>query len=186
MITLHEPSTRHALRGFWLTLAVGVGVACGLVLGGLTLPARAASGAGAALLFALPGWLRPTWVEPLYAGWNRLARLCARGGSFWVSGVIFFVLVTAVGRGGSRMPWAPRVPGESGWVPREQGRAGYASLHDTARSPTSSRGWARSLTGWASETGNGWAWGLLPLLALLHLLRPRQRRSLDANIYTLY
>jgi hypothetical protein len=115
-----------------------------------------------------------------------MADLAGRAAARWVSLVTFYVLVTVVSRAGSRMPWSGAEPGGSGWVPRSDREPFHAAQHHDARRPTAEAGWIRSLTRWARDTGNLWAVVLIPLLALLRLLRPRAGRSLGENIYTLY
>lgn len=185
MITLPPDPSRRLLRGFWISVSLGAGAVAALLLPAGT-GASVAAGAAAALVVALPGLLRPRSVEGAYRRWNRAAGWAGRACSYWISAVCFFALVTVVGRAGSRMPWSPREAGASGWAPRSGVEDRHDAQHRRASRSTSEAAWARSLGTWARDSGNVWAWALIPLLGLLRFFRPKVARSLGENIYTLY
>lgn len=185
MITLPPDPSRRLLRSFWIVVSLAAG---GLVA--VLLPAGAgtslAAGAASALAAAVPGLLRPRRAEGVYRWWNHGASWVGRACSRWISGVSFFVLVTLVGRAGSRMPWAPRESGASGWFPRHGVEDRHDAQHRGALRDTSESGWVGSFGAWARDSANLWAWGLVPVLGLLRVFRPKVERSLGENIYTLY
>lgn len=185
MIILPSRPNRRELRGFWGIVSLGVG---GLVIVLMPWdgPRAWLVAAGAFLAASLPGWFRPRWVESVYELWNRTAGLAGRAGARWVSMVAFYALVVPVGQAGSRMPWTGPEGSATGWAPRSGRISSLAAQHRGARGETSEVPWYRSLVGWARDSGNYWALGLVPLLGLLRLLRPKTERSLGENIYTLY
>lgn len=185
MVTLPREPNRREVRAFWAVASLVPGIAAGW-LAPVGPGVAALAGLAVAAAVGLPGWLRPRRVEGVYAAWNRAADLAGRAAARWISLVTFFVLVTVVSRAGSRMPWSGSEPGGSGWIPRSDRSFPHGPQHRGARRPADDGSWVRSLTRWARDTGNLWAVGLVPLLALLRVLRPRAERSLGENIYTLY
>lgn len=185
MITLPSQPNRRELRGFWSVVSLGVGALAAAVAPGSG-PTPWLIAAGAALATSLPGWLRPRSVGGLYGLWNRAAGLAGRAAARWVSAVTFYALVVPVAGAGSRMPWTGPDREASGWAPRPGGSGSLDAQHRGARRATSEGPWHRSLAVWARDTGNLWALGLVPLFALLRVLRPKSERSLGENIYTLY
>lgn len=188
-IMLPRSPTRPQLRAFALVSGAGAGVslAGAVALAGWPLGAGLALAIGAG--WGIMGWIRPRRVRAVYERWNGAAHFCARAGGYWTSAVLYYVLLTLVGRGGSRLPWSARAEDASGWRPRQAARASdpyraYASQHRGRGAD--SRDWPSSLRSWAREADNVWAWGLLPLLALLRIFRPRIRSSLGEHIYTLF
>lgn len=185
MVTLPREPNRRELRAFWTLVALAAGTAAGW-LAPVGTGGSALVGAGVVVLVGLPGWLRPHRAEAVYGAWNRMADLAGRAAARWISLVTFYVLVTVVSRAGSRMPWEGAGPDGSGWLARPERDPHHAAQHHRAGRPTAGSSWIRSLAVWARDTGNVWAVTLVPLLALLRLLRPRAGRSLGENIYTLY
>ena len=181
MIKLPDSPRRSEIRAFGLSLillsTLVSGAAAGLA--GASLPGAWAAGCAAATASILLG--SDTAAMWTYAGWNRIAQLVSRGARLWITGVTFLV-ITVVGRAGSRLPSGPR----SGWVEKTSlntnafAAQGREAIHGSTRD-----GWLSALTRWGRH-GHGWVWGLLPFLALLSVVHQGDVRAPTDRNYTLY
>jgi hypothetical protein len=185
LIDLPNP-TRPALVSFWLVSSAGVGVAVTLALWILQVPHPAIWGVLAAATVCVPGLLHPALVKRPYDAWNRLSRIARRAARLWLTGVAFLIL-TVVGRSGTRLAWSSPETGASGWTPKRPPSPGsHRTTSDLSEAPESTAGWIHSLARWAGRSGNAWAWSLIPVLALLRVVEGKPTRSFGGNVYTLY
>jgi hypothetical protein len=174
------------LRAFGVVLALPAGVGAGLVAAGGA-PVRGlavALGVGGGLAVLAVAW--PAAMRLPYRVWRRVTRLMARVISLYVLGVLHFLVLTAASRSGSSLALAP--PGGAGslWTPREPA-AGVGAADGLVVLDSSGPGWAGGLASWARASGQGWACGLLPFLALLALLDDEpDAPDPPTTTYTLY
>ena len=179
VMTLPFPPRRSHLTAFWLGLHAAAFVAAGLLGLGLGIPGAAL---GIAVLLAgtlALGLIRRDTVLFFYRAWNKAAQVVARLGQGWILAVTYYLVLTPIGRAGSRLDLASS-PG-SMWRPY---RAGHASANGTAEPRA---GWARRLAREARGRDRAWWIGVLPLLVILSLFASRSGdEDVPSNIYTLY
>jgi hypothetical protein len=187
-IILPNPNRRAWRRGFWLTLALGLGVAAGSLLWGLAPPQRVAAAVLTMGIAAVPGLLRPRLASLPFRAWNKLARVLSRVATAWVTAVCFYIVVPAIGRARSSLRLGSTGHGESLWTPWPHGPAsGGESAEGIARADTSPNGWARDFTAWARRSRNPWAWYFMPFLLVLAAFEPPPNvEAPPPGIYTLY
>lgn len=182
-----EIYTRRAwLIGFWSVISVGCGMLAGILLMSLPWPQRLAAGGAIALTVAVPGILRPQIAALPMRAWNTVAVSFARGAVFWLTAVCFYVIFGIVGRLGSFL-W-PRHPAvNSLWTPWASSGYGDGDRRGGILIIPAGEGWAAGFARWVKQSGNVWAWVLLPfLLALSALETAREVEAPPRGIYTLY
>jgi hypothetical protein len=188
-IVLPNLNRRAWRRGFWVTLALVLGVMTGVVLWGLSPWQRAAAALITTGVAAAPGLLRPRLASMPMQIWNRLARLFAHAATAWITAVCFYVVVRALGRGQvSSLRLTEAAAGQSLWAPWQDaaGHAGSGAAGIVAV-PSPARGWAGDVAAWARSSGNLWAWCLLPFLLVLAALETGgDVEAPPPGIYTLY
>lgn len=178
--------TRSLLVSFWLTLTVTAAVLVGITLWALDVAGAALWALGAGAGSAAIGFARPSLARRPYEVWKKVSRLGRRAARLWLTGVIFLV-VTIVGWLGGRVALKGPEPRRSGWIPKTKLPPGsYAGDSDIAQKHGAATGWTRRYAEWAWRSGNGWAWSLIPLLALLKGVEGESAGSLGGNVYTLY
>jgi hypothetical protein len=185
-IVLPNLNRRAWRRGFWLTMALALGVVTGLVLWGLSPSQRMAAALITAGVAAIPGLLRPRLATLPMQAWNRLARLFSRAATAWVTAVCFYAVIRALGQGRrSPLRLGDVASGGSLWTPWRDA-AGQAA-GGIVVVPSHARGWARDVAVWARSSGNPWAWCLLPFLAVLATFEVAgDVEAPPPGIYTLY
>jgi hypothetical protein len=174
------------LRAFGVALALPAGTGAGLVSAGGA-PGRGlavALGVGGGLAVLALGW--PSGMLLPYRVWRRVTRLLAQAISLYVLGILHFLVLTVASRGGSSLALAPPGRAASLWTPREPA-PGVGAAEGLVVLDSSGPGWAGGAAGWARASGQGWAWGLLPFLALLALLDDEpDAPDPPTTTYTLY
>ena len=177
--------TRPFLRSFWLVLSLGAAIVVWVGLTVFRVPHAPLIGIVAFPAFAVLGLLSPDLAIRPFRSWDRLARKVRRSARLWLSGVVFLML-TLLGLAGARLPMKRPDSAESGWISRTPSsgrRSGYPDSSGTAGGGST---WIRKFASWAWQSGNAWAWSLLPLLGLLKAVEGESRGSLGGNVYTLY
>lgn len=182
-ITL-PPRSPATLRAFWIVLSSAFGLMAGTGAAivksdrrWLTLVFPVAG------LTALPGLLKPLWVELPYRAWNKAGRHVGLWASDQVSRAAYGVV-----RDGREVGELPQVhqrsPGTSGWSARSsQSRATYryqdAVDADIGRDP---------FDRFARQPGNRWVEPLRPLVAIMRALETDAAvdDTPPADTYTLY
>ena len=187
MITLPSSRRPHMLAAFWLATSLSVGMLIGMI-GGLALSPRwLFFGLGAAVVMAVPGFLRPQIAAFPYRAWNKLAREFSRGARHWLTGICYYVILVAVGQTKSSIKLMRPTPQESFWVARLGRTVEHTPHFDGSAGEPPRRGWIRPYASWAVQSGNAWALGLLPFVVLLSALEvDQQENPLPADIYTLF
>ena len=185
MLMLPAHPRRVLLRSFWLVMSLAAGLLTVTIAGLFGSSLFAALVAFVALFVGLFGWLRPQAAALPYRLWNRVAFTFARAARLWLTGICFLI-VTAVGCAGSRLPWRrPRSSG-SGWRRRATlVTSAYTSQSDREDS-SAERDWIVSLLAWSRDSRNIWVWALVPFLFFLSIMQIRPSGSLGGNTYTLY
>lgn len=187
MITLPSSRRPHMLAAFWLAISLSVGMLIGMI-GGLALSPRwLLFGLASAVVMAVPGLLRPQIAAFPYRAWNKLAREFSRGARHWLIGICYYVILVAVGQTKSSIKLKHPSPQESSWVARRGRTVEHAPHLDGSARESPRRGWIRSYTSWAVQSGNTWVLGLLPFIVMLSALEvDQQENPLPADIYTLF
>jgi hypothetical protein len=184
-ITLPASPRLATLRSFGLVCALPVGAGAGLVA------ARGGPGPGLAVGLGVAGGLAllalawPRYVALPYRVWRRVARLVARAVTLYVLGLLHFLVLTVISRGGASLALARPRAADSLWTPRPpavgSGADGLVVLDPAGP------GWAGAVTGWARASGQAWMCGLLPFLALLAALDDEpDAPDPPTTTYTLY
>jgi len=184
MITLPDPPSRALVRGTWLVLSLGAGVATAVILLVAAAPAWPLWGAGVLAILLVAGRVRSRLRRRAYGAWRRVCGGLGRRAGL-VLERIAFAIVAMVGWAGGDAMRRPE-PAASGWRPRSTLAVDAYASAGPAPTPSVESGWARSLLSWGRRSGHGWVWALIPVLALQRLIRPSVRRSLDGRNYTLY
>lgn len=184
MIDLPNP-TRPALASFWIVSSLGLGFVLSFSLWVLQIPHALMWAWLAAAAACVPGALHPSLVRRPYDAWNRLSRTARRAARLWLSGVAFLI-ITVVGRSGTRLPWSEPASGASGWTAKRPLPVGSHRTTADVSKGADSDGWIGSLVRWGHSSANGWVWSLIPVLALLKVVEGKPARSLGGNVYTLY
>ena len=178
-MTLPFPPRRSHLTAFWLGLHAAAFVAAGLLGLGLGTPRVAVV---VALLLTGTLALGLGWGDSVllaYRAWNKAAGVIARIGQGWILAVTYYLVLTPIGRAGSRLDLASS-PGST-WRPYG---AGHASGNGTAEPRA---GWARRLAREARGRDRAWWLGVLPLLLIMSLFASGSGdEDIPSNIYTLY
>jgi hypothetical protein len=187
MIILLSPPRRAWLMSFWLALSLGSGLLIGLVVALFISPRWFGLGVLLMPVLAFPGLLWPQAIARPYRVWNSLARTFGRVAHLWLMGICFYIVLVAVGRQGSSLCLARPTSTTSLWVRRETLALGaYVSQYSAATATAPGKGWMATFLAWAAQSGNIWAWSLLPFFILLAALRTNQKQSNFPDIYTLF
>jgi hypothetical protein len=184
-IALPNNPDRETLLGFWISLILVAGamlLAVALAAGAPVLLVLPVTGAAAAALLAL-GLARERLIARLYKRWNGAAIAYAQRASALLLVIWYRTVVAVVARAGGKgrldvhgSAWLPRGTLEA----RAYGDPGGASTDRDAE------GGLLDFARWAVRSGRPWAIVLLPLLALTRGLETRRRKTVAADIYTLY
>jgi hypothetical protein len=102
--------------------------------------------------------------------------------------ICYYIIFVAVGRSGSSLSLAYPSSPKSLWLPRGTlAPSAYVSQHGGTTMAFPEKGWMAAFLSWASQSGNVWAFSLLPFFILLAALQIDQKKShLPTNIYTLF
>ena len=188
MMTLPSQPSHAVLLAFWITLSALSGCMLVLLLAVLYAPVWCTFGVVWTLVLVSPGLLWPERViaRP-YHLWRRLAHAVARVASLILRGMCFFVMVTPLALGGSRLLLERQPPGTSLWMPRRPVPLLTSATWDdlTGHEPTTT-GWIHTYVCWARQSGNVRACCLLPWLMLLRVFEVRQEDRVSDTMYTLY
>jgi hypothetical protein len=185
-ITLPSTSRRAMLRSFWFVISVLSGLTVAILAFWLG-PGMLWASVLMTVALAMLVFVKERFVWRLYGAWNsRLARPVSAILQRVVLRLCYFIVFTAVGRAGSRLPRAEREACASFWSPRsslaaEAYRAPFAAVWEGRRG-----GWVRQYLIWAFRSGNAWAVALLPYIVLLRLCSSPEEKGVAGNIYTLF
>ncbi len=138
------------------------------------------AGAGVALA---PGLFLGTWYEAGIEAWNRIAHFMTRVARKYALIITYYVLFTALGRAGSSLDIATRPPRHSKWLPlpNENQRAAVGDV------PSATSEEYQSLWRWSRTGRRRWVWCLMPVMALLLLLKEAEQDiAPPSSTYTLY
>lgn len=182
-ITL-PPRSPATLRAFWIVLSSVFGLFVGLWTAIAKKDRRwLASMVPVTSLTALPGLLKPMWVDLPYRAWNKAGRHVGVWASDQVSRAAFDVV--RAGREVGRLPQVEdRSPGTSGWSARSsQARTTYR--HQDA---VETDGGRDAFDRFARQPGNEWAEPLRPMVWIMRNLETDAAvdDTPPADTYTLY
>ena len=187
LLILPSPARREWLISFWLTISVSSGLLIGALLSLLISPVWFVLGVILALMLILPGLLHPQILSIPYNAWNRAAFCFARVSRFLLTAICFYIIFVVMRRTGSSLRLARPSSTESLWVPRgTHAPAAYLHQYDATTEKSPQGGWIRTYLSWAAQSGRLWTVFLLPFLVLLSSVEIYQRKTLPANIYTLF
>ncbi|HEX9665703.1 MAG TPA: hypothetical protein VGA95_04000 [Thermodesulfobacteriota bacterium] len=173
--------------GFWLGLTLAGGLLIGSLLALLVSPILSGVTVILALMFTLLGFLQRQVASIVYEAWNRVARRFTRVARIVLMGICFYIIFVAVGRTGSSLGLARPTSGRSMWVPRKTLQPiGYPHQYNVSRKELPQRGWIPTFLSWAAQSGNFWAFCLLPFLILLRFLETEEESNFPNNIYSLF
>jgi hypothetical protein len=142
-------------------------------------------------IVALPGLFRPQLALLPYRAWNKLARYLVRVLRLLLMGLCFYTVFLAVRcrkRRRSSLKLASSTPNESMWVLRGTLRPeSYASPYLAETGHSSRSGWIANFISSITNSGEFWAFSLLPFLILLSVLQTDdEQTNFPTNIYTLF
>jgi hypothetical protein len=102
--------------------------------------------------------------------------------------ICYYIILVAVGQSGSPLNLAYPPSPEPLWLPRGTlAPSAYRSQYGVATRTSSEQGWVAAFLSWAAQSGNFWAFSLLPFFILLAALQTgREKGNFPANIYTLF
>lgn len=149
-----------------------------------------AIGAGVivAFILAVPGLIEPQIAYLPYKAWNKLAQTYGRVARFYLMAICFFIVLTVIGRNGSRLRLARPQKHESHWVPYQtRSGQGLRAVGGVIVEEGGSRYWVRDFLSTIERSGNWWAYCLLPFFCLIRVLEGEGEQSDSLkSIYTLY
>ncbi len=191
MMILPFPARRHWLISFWLVISIGMGALFGASLAFQVSPIWLAFGVILTSILVLPGLLRPEVALLPYRAWNKLARYVVRGLRLLLMSVCFYTVFVAVRcrkRRRSSLNLASSTPNESMWVSRGTlTLESYASPYLAKTGCSSRSGWIANFISSITNSGEFWAFSLLPFLILLSVLQTDDEQTqFPTNIYTLF
>ena len=185
MLVLPYHGRQAWVRAFWLAMALWAGLIVGVFLPGGHGRRTLAAVVAAILVGAVP-LVRPREAGRLYRLWVRASRLYARTARYLVLALCYGMVFVAVGVAGSALRLRRPEAGDSLW---EAGRTlttdTYRSQHETAKASESGSRW-RAVVTWAAESGNAWAFALVPFLLLSVALDTDEEAPYPVGIYTLF
>jgi hypothetical protein len=171
---LAVPLRRAHIAGFWILTTAVVSAVVVLIcwaLGASLWPAASA------LLLPVPALFWPRWLEIGVIAWNRGARLAAASLRAYALKVSYYVVFRAVGWTGPRLRLGFEPHDRSRWIQHAVGSK------EAGRGDAGGHG----LLAFAGQPGNAWTVCLLPVLALLSVLRDDAKDGAPPpNTYTLY
>jgi hypothetical protein len=181
------PPPRHLwLISFWLVMSLFGGLLIGVLLTLLVSSQWFSLGMIVAIVLALPGLLWPQAIIIPYRVWNILAHRFTHIARLWLIATCFYTIFV-VGRVGSPLKLTRPTAIQSLWVQRATlAPATYVSQYNTKTKELPEKGWISTFLSWAVQSGNLWAFCLLPFLILLWALETDQKSSLPTSIYSLY
>jgi hypothetical protein len=176
---------------FWLVISISIGALFGILLALRVSPAWLAFGVILTSTLVLPGLLRPQLALLAYRAWNKLARYLVRVLRLLLMGLCFYTVFLAVRcrkRRRSSLKLASSTPNESMWVSRGTLRPeSYASPYLAETGHSSRSGWIANFISSITNSGEFWAFSLLPFLILLSVLQTDdEQTNFPTNIYTLF
>ena len=173
--------------GFWLAMTLTGGLVIGYLSAVLVSPVLSGIALILALMLTLLGFLQPKVVSVVYRGWNSVARRFTSVARIIVLRICFSVIFASVGLTGSSLDICRPNSGRSMWVLRKTRQPiVYSEQYDASAKEFRQGGWIVTFLSWAVQSGNFWAFCLLPFLILLKSLDADQERSFPTNIYTLF
>jgi hypothetical protein len=168
-------ATAIVLAGSMVVLAVvfavaGIGVAVGIAVVLALL---------AGLGVAVPALVRPVYRCNLVVlrAVARVVRAVAQASCFGVVTSARLTGTSLVDDAGSR---------SSGWTPKRSMPSDSYAHPFPHRGVTHTSSWAPGYARWATSTGNAWAVGLVPFLALMRSAQETEDHELRGEIYALY
>jgi hypothetical protein len=171
---------RAEMRALWLVGTVTLALILSTVSAALGAPL--AWGAGAFVLL-LPGLIWSRWFELGVSVWNRGVWFTTYLLRAYTLRVCYYVLFATVGRAGSSLGLELAQTESSRWI----SRARHETPSERRRLLEGRDGWGRELLDLAGCPGKRWMVCLLPVVALLYLLRDKQPESVvHSSTYTLY
>jgi hypothetical protein len=173
---------RAEMRAFWLVGAVTLGLILSTVSAALGAQRPLAWGAGA-LVLPLPGLIWSRWFELGISAWNRGVWFVTYLLRAYTLIACYYVLFATVGRAGSSLGLELAQTESSRWI----SRARREEQFENRRLIEGRDGWSRELLDLAGRPGRRWMVCLLPVVAILYLLRDKQPESVVlSSTYTLY
>jgi hypothetical protein len=173
---------RAEMRAFWLVGTVTLALILYSVSAALGEQRPLAWGAGAFVL-VLPGLIWSRWFELGVSAWNRGVWFITYVLRAYTLRVCYYVLFAAVGRAGSSLGLELAQTESSRWISRARRETPFEN-HRLLEGRT---GWGRELLDLAGRPGRRWMVCLLPVVAILYLLRDKQPESVMlSSTYTLY
>jgi hypothetical protein len=189
MIMLPIQIRRTYLISFWLVMSAIIGLLIGGLGSSLISPYCFVFGLMLAVCMALVGLRWPQCVLTPYRFWNKLAYGIARVLSLVLLGVCFFTIFIFARLGSTRssLRLDRKTDGESMWISRGTlPPIAYLSMSSAIIKDPTEKCWILTFLSWVVQSGNFWAFCLLPFMILLRFLDAHQDRGFPANIYTLF
>lgn len=173
---------RAEMRALWLVGTVTLALMLLMVSAALGAQRPLAWGAGAFVL-VLPGLIWSRWFELGVRAWNRAVWLITYLLRAYTLRVCYYVLFATVGRAGSSLGLERAQTESTRWIPRARREGSF----ENRRLLEGRDGWGRELLDLAGRPGKRWMISLLPVVALLYLLRDKQPENVVlSSTYTLY
>lgn len=183
MLTLPDmsQSTRSVFVTSLIIMVGSLATWCLWVLAGFP---YALAGTALGIVAAVPEQIQPGSV---YTRWNKLARGLARLIITYTIYLSFLVVVAAAILKDKSLRLRKPRSSESLWMKRSTlSAAAYKTQHHSTTSGSWPGNWLSAYLQWIWESGEIWAFCLLPFFILLIWLEPETKESLPSNIYTLY
>lgn len=184
MISLSLPieDRRTYLRSFWIVICLFLGVVLSVLGWLLQVRFFLAIAGGVAAISASLVFVRQEFVQRLYHAWNRrIVSPFAKLAKHNVMSICYFVIFVATRMVGSR--WQYQAAAD--WKQRTSLPAEAYELPYRAAGRNRT-GWISNYIAWAFRTDNFWSIALIPFLLILRLLKDEEKKTFEANIYTLF
>jgi hypothetical protein len=173
---------RAEMRALWLLATVTLGLILMAVSAAFGAQRPLAWGAGP-LVLLLPGLIWSHWFELGVSVWNRGVWFMTYLLRAYTLRLCYYVLFATVGRAGSSLGLTLAQTESSRWISRAMREPPFESR----RLLEGRDQWGRELLDLAGRPGKRWMVCLLPVVALLYLLRDEQPESVVlSSTYTLY
>jgi hypothetical protein len=170
------------MRALWLVGTVTLAVIVFIVSAALGAQLPLAWGA-VAFVLVLPGLIWPLWFELGVSAWNRGVVLITYLLRAYTLRVCYYVLFATVGRAGSSLGLERAQAESSRWISRARREATL----ENRRLLEGRDEWGWELLDLAGRPGRRWMVCLLPVVAILYLLREKQPEGVVlSSTYTLY
>ena len=173
---------RAEMRALWLVGTVTLALILSIASAAFGARMPLVWGASAFVLL-LPGLVWSRWFELGVSAWNRGARFVTSVLRAYTLRVCYYVLFATVGRAGSSLDLHCAQTETSRWISRARRDAPF----DNRQRLEGRDGWGREILDLAGRPGKRWMVCLIPVVALLYLLRDKQPESVVlSSTYTLY